>query len=41
MASRPWRLDVVVTFADEARAMAFEQYLKSGTGNSFAARHLR
>jgi predicted GIY-YIG superfamily endonuclease len=41
MACRPWRLDVVVTFADEGRAVAFEQYLKSGAGNSFAVRHLR
>ena len=39
--SRPWRLDVVVEFADERRAVAFEQYLKSGSGNAFAMRHLR
>jgi putative endonuclease len=40
-AGRPWRLDVVVTFADEGRAIAFEQYLKSVSGNAFAMRHFR
>jgi predicted GIY-YIG superfamily endonuclease len=39
--NRPWRLDVVVKFADERRAVAFERYLKSGSGNAFAKRHLR
>jgi putative endonuclease len=38
---RPWHVDVIVTFADEARAVAFERYLKSGSGNAFAMRHLR
>ena len=38
---RPWRLDVVLEFADEARAVRFEQYLKSGSGCAFAKRHLR
>ena len=38
---RPWRLDVVVKFADERRAVAFERYLKSGSGNAFAKRHFR
>ncbi len=28
----PWRLDVVMEFADEPRAVAFERYLKSGSG---------
>jgi predicted GIY-YIG superfamily endonuclease len=37
----PWELDVVVTFSDERRAMAFERYLKSGSGNAFAKRHFR
>lgn len=40
-AGRPWRVDVMVKFADEARALAFERYLKSGSGNAFAMRHLR
>jgi putative endonuclease len=38
---RPWHVDVIVKFADEARAVAFERYLKSGSGNAFAIRHLR
>jgi predicted GIY-YIG superfamily endonuclease len=36
-----WDVDVVVEFADQDRAMAFEQYLKSGSGVAFAQRHLR
>jgi hypothetical protein len=31
----------VVEFADERRAIAFERYLKSGSGVAFAKRHLR
>jgi hypothetical protein len=31
---------VVIEFADERRAVAFERYLKSGSGVSFAQRHL-
>lgn len=38
---RPWRTDVAIEFADEGRAIAFEQYLKSGSGCAFAQRHLR
>jgi predicted GIY-YIG superfamily endonuclease len=38
---RPWSIDVVLEFADERRALAFESYLKSGSGVSFAKRHLR
>lgn len=38
---RPWSVDVVVEFTDEPRALAFERYLKSGSGNAFARRHLR
>jgi putative endonuclease len=38
---RPWHIDVVVKFADEPRAVAFERYLKSGSGSAFAVRHLR
>jgi putative endonuclease len=37
----PWDVDVVVAFADEKRAVAFERYLKSGSGVAFAQRHLR
>ena len=38
---RPWAVDVVIEFADERRAVAFERYLKSGSGVAFANRHLR
>ena len=38
---RPWAIDVVIEFADEQRAVAFERYLKSGSGVAFAQRHLR
>jgi putative endonuclease len=38
---KPWIVDVVVEFADERRAVAFEKYLKSGSGCAFAQRHLR
>jgi putative endonuclease len=37
----PWSIDVVIEFADERRAVAFERYLKSGSGVAFAQRHLR
>jgi predicted GIY-YIG superfamily endonuclease len=38
---RPWSIDVVIEFTDERRAVAFERYLKSGSGVAFAKRHLR
>jgi predicted GIY-YIG superfamily endonuclease len=38
---RAWSIDVVIEFADERRAVAFERYLKSGSGVAFAHRHLR
>jgi len=38
---KPWTIDVVVEFADERRAIAFEKYLKSGSGCAFAQRHFR
>jgi predicted GIY-YIG superfamily endonuclease len=37
----PWHLDVVIEFSDERRAVAFEKYLKSGSGSAFANRHFR
>ena len=37
----PWRIDLVIEFADERRAVVFERYLKSGSGVAFAQRHLR
>ena len=38
---RPWRVDLVIEFPDQERAVAFERYLKSGSGVAFAQRHLR
>ncbi|WP_396624572.1 GIY-YIG nuclease family protein [Luteitalea sp.] len=38
---KPWLVDVVVQFSDGARAVAFEKYLKSGSGCAFAQRHFR
>jgi predicted GIY-YIG superfamily endonuclease len=35
----PWNLIVAVALPDEARARAFERYLKSGSGHAFAKRH--
>jgi predicted GIY-YIG superfamily endonuclease len=37
--SRPWKLVVYVAFADKAKALAFERYLKVGSGHAFARRH--
>ena len=36
---RPWRVHVVMEFAEEHTAVRFEQYLKSGSGRAFAKRH--
>jgi predicted GIY-YIG superfamily endonuclease len=36
---RPWNLIAYLGFADETRARAFERYLKSGSGKTFAQRH--
>ena len=38
---RPWIVDVIIDFSDEHRAVAFERYLKSGSGGAFAKRHFR
>ncbi|HHH76112.1 MAG TPA: GIY-YIG nuclease family protein [Phycisphaerae bacterium] len=35
----PWELVVAVYFKDHAKARAFEQYLKHGSGHAFANRH--
>jgi predicted GIY-YIG superfamily endonuclease len=40
MMDRPWRLVSFVEFEDEATAIRFEKYLKSGSGRAFAKRHL-
>src|SRR5688572_23263510 len=38
---RPWRTLVVIEFDDEAPALEFERYLKTGSGREFARRHFR
>jgi putative endonuclease len=37
---RPWHLVSYFAFADETKAREFERYLKSGSGKTFANRHL-
>lgn len=37
---RPWRLVSYVAFSDPTKALAFERYLKSGSGHAFARRRL-
>ncbi len=37
---RPWRIKSYVAFTDDARAIAFEAYLKSGSGRAFAKARL-
>ena len=36
---KPWKIEVYVAFATEEKAIAFESYLKSGSGHAFAKRH--
>jgi predicted GIY-YIG superfamily endonuclease len=36
----PWKLVVVIRFDNDAKAHAFERYLKQGRGHAFARRHL-
>jgi len=38
---RPWRTLVVIEFDEEPPAIAFERYLKTGSGREFARRHFR
>ena len=39
-ANRPWNLAAYVNFPSDGKARAFEKYLKSGSGRTFARRHL-
>lgn len=36
---RPWRIQTAIAFESEAKAHAFEKYLKTGSGREFARRH--
>lgn len=37
---RPWQIKTYVAFNDGGRALAFEKYLKSGSGRAFAKKRL-
>lgn len=37
---RPWSLVTYIAFSDEDKAIAFEKYLKSGSGRAFANKRL-
>ena len=38
--NRPWRLRTYLSFSTKAQALAFESYLKSGSGHAFANKRL-
>lgn len=37
---RPWRISTYLGFSDEAKAFAFERYLKTASGRAFAKKRL-
>jgi putative endonuclease len=37
---KPWRIKTAVAFTDPQRAAAFERFLKTGSGRTFAQKHL-
>jgi len=37
---RPWTIKTYIAFTDDQQAIAFEKYLKSGSGRAFAKTHL-
>ena len=38
---RPWNLLVAFQISDDEKAVAFEKYLKSGSGRAFVNRHFK
>jgi putative endonuclease len=38
--NRPWRLKTYLAFSAKPQALAFERYLKSGSGHAFANKRL-
>jgi len=36
---KPWKIETAIAFNSEAKARAFEKYLKTGSGREFARRH--
>ena len=39
LANRPWHLVAAIEFSNANSAIAFERYLKTGSGRAFAKRH--
>ena len=39
-AQRPWRVVTYLAFSEKDQALAFERYLKSGSGHAFARKRL-
>lgn len=37
---KPWEMKTYIAFSDEAKAFAFELYLKSASGRAFAKKRL-
>ena len=37
---RPWKLTTYLAFTDKSKAVAFELYLKTGSGRAFAQKRL-
>lgn len=37
---RPWQLETYLAFTTQAKAQAFERYLKTGSGRAFAEKRL-
>ena len=37
---KPWQVETAIAFNDRKKAIAFESYLKTGSGREFARRHL-
>ena len=37
---KPWRLVTYVAFSDQSKAVAFERYMKTGSGRAFATKRL-
>ena len=36
---KPWRIQTAIAFDSKEKAVAFEDYLKTGSGHAFAKRH--
>ncbi len=37
---KPWQIETAIVFKARKKALAFEAYLKTGSGREFARRHL-